>query len=169
MSPRARYLSTTVTLAAAAVAVAYVLWQRPLDRPTLRLPAAPAATARPAAPPMPPTARRILDQAVILGLTRDQMGRLQALDRTWTSESGALEAAIRDAQRELSDFMQEAQASRGASVQQIQQRSAEFSRLSATLRERRRHHAEAALQLLDGSQRHRLAGAEPGAAVGRDR
>ena len=167
MSPRVRYLSTTVALVAAVAA--YALWPRPLDWPSPRLPAGSAAATRPATPPMPPTARRILDQATALGLTQAQMAELRALDRAWTSESGALEAAIRDAQRELSDFMQEAQASRGASVQQIQQRSAEFSRLSATLRERRRHHAEAALQLLDGSQRHRLAGAGPGAAVGRDR
>jgi hypothetical protein len=167
MSPRVRYLSTTAALVAAAAA--YVLWQRPLDRPTPRLPAAPAVAARPAAPPMPPTARRILDQAVALGLTRDQMGRLQALDRAWTSEERDLQTAVRDAERELAAFMKEAQGSGRASVRQIQQHSADFSSLSATLRERRRRHSEAALQLLDGSQRHRLAGAEPGAAVGRDR
>ena len=47
MSPQVRYLSTTVALVA--VAVAYILWQRPLDRPTPRLPAASAAAARPTA------------------------------------------------------------------------------------------------------------------------
>lgn len=165
MSPQVRYLSTTVALVA--VAVAFILWQRPLDRSTPRLPAASAAAARMTAPPMPPTARRILDQAMA-GLTHGQIARLRELDRVWTSEERELQAAIRDAELELSAFMKEAQASRGASVQQIQQRSVEFSRLSATLRERRRHHSEAALQVLDVSQRHRLAGIEPGVAVGRD-
>jgi hypothetical protein len=167
MSPRVRYLSTTVALVAALAA--YVLWQRPLDRPSPRLPAGSAAAARPATPPMPPTARRILDQATALGLTHDQMAGLRALDRVWTSEERELQTAVQESERELAAFMKEAQASRGASVQQIQQRSTEFSSLSATLRERRRLQAEAALQLLDGSQRHRLAGTGPGAAVGRDR
>lgn len=167
MSPRVRYLSTTVALMA--TVLAYALWQRPLDRPTPRLPAYSSLTPRPAFPPMPPTARRILDQAMVLRLTHDQMARLRALDRFWTSEEGELQAAIRDAERELSVFMKDAQASGGASVQQIQQRSAEFSRLSARLREHRQRHSEAALQLLDGWQRHRVAGAGLGAEVGRDR
>ena len=166
MSSQVRYLSTTVALLA--VAVAYILWQRPLDRPIPRLTAASAAAASLTAQPMPPTARRILNQAMALGLTHDQIARLRELDRVWTNEERELQAVIRDAELELSAFMSEAQASRGASVQQIQQRSAEFSRLSATLRERRRNHSEAALQVLDVSQRHRLAGIEPGVAVGRD-
>jgi hypothetical protein len=102
-----------------------------------------------------------------LGLTHDQIARLRELDRVWTSEEREAQAAIRDAELELAAFMSEAQASRGATVQQIQQRSAEFSSLSAKLRERRRRHSEAALQVLDVSQRHRLAGIEPGVAVGR--
>lgn len=167
MRPRVRYLSTTVALVA--VVVAYIFWQRPLDRPTPQLPPASASAARLVAPAMPPTARRVLDQARTLGLTHDQIARLRELDRVWTSEERELQAAIRDAELELSAFMEEAQASRSASVQQIQQRSAQFSSLSATLRERHRRHSELALQLLDGSQRHRLAGTGPGAAVGRDR
>ena len=167
MSPRTRYLATTLALVAAVAA--YGLWHPPLERPTPRLPAASVLTARQAPAPVPPTARRILDQAVVLGLRHDQKVRLRTLDRFWTSEERELQVAVRDAERELSAFMKDAQASGGASVQQIQQRSAEFSSLSATLRERRQHHSEAALQLLDGSQRHRLAGAGPGAAVGRDR
>ena len=77
MSPRVRYLSTTVALMA--TVLAYALWQRPLDRPTPRLPAYSSLTPRPAFPPMPPTARRILDQAMVLRLTHDQMARLRAL------------------------------------------------------------------------------------------
>jgi hypothetical protein len=167
MSPRARYLSTTLALAA--VVLAYVLWQRPPDRPTPGLPAASARAARPAPPLTPPTARQILDRAMVLDLRHDQMVRLQALDRLWTSEESELQAAIRDAEGEFSTFMKETQTSGGASVQEIQRRSAEFSSLSATLRERRQRHAEAALRLLDGWQRHRLAGVGPGAEVGRDR
>jgi hypothetical protein len=167
MSPRARYLATTLALVAAVAA--YGLWHRPLERPTPRVPAPSALTARPAPAPVPPTARRILDQASVLGLRHDQKVRLRALDRFWTSEERELQVAVRDAERELSAFMKVAQVSGGASVQQIQQRSAEFSSFSATLRERRQRHSEAALQALDGWQRHRLAGAEAGAAVGRDR
>jgi len=166
MSPRVRYLSTTVALVA--TLAAYFLWQRPLDRPTPKLPAAPAAVARPAAPPMPPTARRILDQAVILGLTHDQIARLQTLDRFWTNEERELQTAVQDAEREFAAFLKESQGSGRASLQQIQQHSAEFSRLGVTLRERRQHHSEAALQLLDGPQRDRLPGTGPGAAEGKN-
>ena len=121
MSPRVRYLSTTVALVA--LAAAYVLWQGRLERPTPRLPAASAPVIRPASPsqvPRSPTAREILDRAVALELSDQQVHRLHALDRLWTSEGGRLEAAIREAEGEVAVFMKrprrrEAPASRRSS------------------------------------------------------
>ena len=162
MSPRVLYLSTTLALVA--VAVVAVLLQGRLERPAPRSPAprppawSAAPAVRPAAlPPAPPTAREILDRAMVLDLRVDQVVRLQALDRLWRSEAGRLEGAIREAEREFSAFVKEAQTSRGTSGQEIQRRSAEWSELSAALREARQHHAEAALGLLADWQRQRLA------------
>jgi hypothetical protein len=165
MSPRIRYLSTTVALVA--LAAAYVFWQGRLERPTPRLPAASAPVIRPASPvpvPLPPTAREIRDRAVALDLSDHQVIRLRALDRLWTSEASGLEAAIRGAEGEFSTFMKTARASGGASMQEIQSRSAELRRLSALLRERRRQHADVAVGLLADWQRQRLAKA--GVATG---
>ena len=155
MSPRARYLSTTLALVA--VAVAYVVLQRPVERPAPRLPAWSLPAVRPGAvPPAPPTAREILDRAFALDLRPDQMARLLALDRLWKTEVRELEKAIHEAQREFSSFMKEAQGSRGGTVQEIQRRSAGFSDLSAALRAGRQRHSEAALGLLADWQRQRL-------------
>jgi hypothetical protein len=165
MSPRVRYLSTTVALVA--LAVAYVLWQGRLERPAPRLPAASAPVIRPASPapvPLPPTAREILDRAVALDLSDHQVIRLHALDRLWTSEASGLEAAIRGTEGEFSAFMTTAQASGGANMQEIQSRSAELRRLSALLRERRQQHRDVAVGLLADWQRQRLAKA--GVATG---
>ena len=158
MSPRVRYLSTTVALAA--LAAAYVFWQGRLERPTPRLPAASAPVIRPAAPapvPLPPTALEILGRAVALDLSNHQVIRLHALDRLWTSEASGLEAAIQVAEGEFSAFMKAAQASGGASTQEIQSRSAELRRLGALLRERRQQHSDVAVALLADWQRQRLA------------
>ena len=160
MNPPVRYLSTTVALVT--VALAYVLLQSRGERPAPRLPAPALSAARPAPlPPAPPTAREILDRAGILDLRGDQLVRLEALDRLWKSEVSGLEAAIHGARRELSSFMKEVQGGRGASVQEIQRRSTEFSQLSAQLRQRRQHHAEAALYVLTDWQRQRLAQSRP--------
>jgi hypothetical protein len=158
MSPRVRYLSTTVALVA--LAAAYVFWQDRLERPTPRLPAASAPVIRPASPdpvPLPPTAREILDRVVALDLSDHQVIRLRALDRLWTSEASGQEAAIRGAEAEFSTFMNAARESGGASMQEIQSRSAELRRLSALLRERRQQHSDVAVGLLADWQRQRLA------------
>ncbi len=167
MSPQGRYLSATVVLVA--LAAVYMAWQGRLEHPKLRLPAPSTPAVRRAPPVMPPTAREILERAVVLDLRSDQMIRLQALDRLWTRELNGLEGEIREAEGALASFVQDAQTSRGASVQEIQRRSAEFSSLSATLRARRQRHAEAALQLLDEWQRQRFASVRPAAEIGRDR
>ncbi len=165
MTPRARYLSTTVALLA--VAVAYVVLQGWPERPG---PPRPAPAARPAAPPpAPPTAREILDRGADLSLTRDQAARLEALDREWSREAGELQAAIREAEREFTAFAKQAQAGRGASVREIQQRSADYSHLSALLRERRRRHGEAALEVLTEDQRSRLAQTRRAVTAGGER
>jgi len=166
MSSRMRSLSTAAALVAAVLVLA--LWPRTVDGPTPRLPVASIPASRSAPWPGPPTALEILDRAEVLALRHGQMARLRALGRLWEGEERGLEGAIRDAERELSAFMRDAQASRSASVHQIQQRSAEFSELSATLREGRRRHSEEALRVLDGWQRQRLARA-PGNAIRRDR
>jgi hypothetical protein len=119
-------------------------------------------------PPAPPIARDLLARVVALDLRPDQAARLEALDRAWEREAEGLEEALREAERDFSSFMKDAQATRGASVQEIQRRSAEYSQLSATLRERRRRHADAALAVLVGWQRDRLAH-EGRPDVGRDR
>lgn len=158
MSPRVRYLSTTVALVA--LAAAYVFWQGRLERPAPRLPAASAPVIRPASPapvPLPPTAREILDGAVALDLSDHQVTRLRALDRLWTSEASRLDAAIRGAETEFSAFMKTAQASGGANMQEIQLRSEELRRFSALLRERRQQHSGVAVGLLADWQRQRLA------------
>ena len=156
MNPRLRYLSATLALVA--VATAYFVLQSRSERPAPRLPTTVLSAARPAAlPAAPPTAREILDRDVVLDLEGEQRLRLEALDSVWTREVSSLEAAIHEAEREFTGFMKEAQGSRGASIQEMQRRSAEFSQLSAELRERRQRHSEAALRVLADWQRQRLA------------
>ena len=158
MSPRVRYLSTTVALVA--LVAAYVFWQGRLERPTPRLPAASAPVIRPAAPapvPLPPTAREILDRTLVLDLRDHQVIRLRALDGLWSSEASRLDAAIQMADGEFSAFMKTAQASGGTNMQEIQSRSAELRRLGALRRERRQQHSDAAIALLAEWQRQRLA------------
>ena len=159
MSPAVRSLSTSVALALVATTY-FVLQPRP-ERPASPRPAAAVSAPRPPLPPAPPTAREILDRGVTLDLWGDQRLRLEALDRLWRREISGLEAEIREAEREFSGFANEAQGARGVTAQEIQRRGAEFSQLSAELRERRQHHSEAALRVLADWQRTRLAQSRP--------
>jgi hypothetical protein len=113
--------------------------------------------------PRPPTAREILDRAVALELSDHQVIRLHAQDRLWAGEASRLEAAIREAEGEVTAFMEEAKVSRGASVQEIQRRSTDLRNLGALLRERRQQHSDAAVGLLAEWQRRRLA--KPGVSA----
>jgi len=151
MSPRLRYLSTTLALVA--IGLGYALVHGWPARPAPRL-VRPAAAARPSAPP--PTAREILDRGAALSLTADQKARLAALDERWRKESAGVHAATQEAQRELSRFLQEQGAAK-ASLQEIQRRSAEYREFSQELRELRQRHAEAVAQVLTGSQQRKLA------------
>jgi len=151
MSPRLRYLSTTLALVA--IGLGYALVQGWPARPAPRL-ARPAAAARPPAPL--PTAREILDRGAALSLTADQKARLAALDERWKKESAGVQAAAQEAQRDLSRFLQEQGAAK-ASLQEIQRRSADYRKLSQELRELRQRHAETVAQVLTGSQQRKLA------------
>ena len=158
-----------VVLALVVAAGVYALWQRPFQRPTLRLPSAAPPVIRAVPPAWPPTAREILDRAITLELRHDQAFRLQALDRLWTNELSGLDRDIQDAEREFSSVAKDAQASGGASCPDIQGPAVEFSRLSAALGDGRERHGKAALGLLDGWQRERFARTKPMADIGRDR
>ena len=155
MSPHVRSLS--MALALVIVAAAYFGYQSRVERPGPPRPSSVLSAARPPTlPSAPPTARDILDRAWSLELRHDQFMRLQALDRVWKSESSGLEARILEAEREFSHFAAEAQGKKAANLRELQQRSGEFSRLSAELRERRLYHSDAALGELYQWQRERL-------------
>ncbi len=160
MNPHVRSLSATLTVVL--VAAAYFVFQTRVERPGPPRPAPALSAARPAAvPPAPPTAREVLDQRVALDLSGDQVVRLKALDRLWTQEIGGLTTMIHEAEREFSGFVKETQGAKGASLQEIERRSATFRQLSVELRERRQYHSEAALRVLAEWQRQRLAQSRP--------
>jgi hypothetical protein len=160
MNPHVRSLAAAVGLAT--IAVAYFVYEGRIERPGPPRPAPVLSAARPPAwPPAPPTATDILDQRVALDLRGDQIVRLKALDRLWTREVRGVTAMIHEAEREWAVFVSDAQGGKRASLPEIQRRSAEFGQLSAELRERRQHHSEAALRVLDDWQRPRLAPPRP--------
>ena len=166
MNPSVRALAAAVALAI--VAVAYFAYQARMDRPGPPRPApSPSATHSTALPAAPATAREILGQRVPLDLRGDQVVRLEALDRLWMREASGLTAMIREAERAFSVFAGEAQAARKVSLPELQRRSEKFSELSAELRERRLHHSEAALRVLDDWQRQRVTPSRPPVAEGR--
>ena len=150
-----RHSLTAVTLALVAAAAGWAIIEAPTERPRLSAPK-PGAITRPALAAMPPTARDILDGGAMLDLKTGQRTRLRALDATWASESAAARAQLDAAVAEFSRFMDEARATGRTSLQEVQRRSAEFSELSAALRERRQRHAEAAAATLTEWQRTRL-------------
>jgi hypothetical protein len=156
VSPRVRYLTTTLLLVA--TGLGYALIQARPWSPGPPLHAQPAAVSH-TAPETPalPAAREILERRALLSLTRQQAARLEALDREWQKESGTLQRAVEARRQEFSSFITGAQSARGASVQEIQQRSADYRELSATLRERRRLHGDAAARVLTEGQRDMLA------------
>jgi hypothetical protein len=116
-----------------------------------------------------PPAQTILDRGALLSLTAEQTRRLEALARGWRDESTRLEAELQAATAEFSRFMSQAQAGRGASLQEIQRRSADAGELGAWVREQRRLHGEAAAGLLADWQRAKLAHETPVVPAGGDR
>jgi hypothetical protein len=152
VSVRTRYLLTTVALLA--VGIGLGLSQRPTR------PSPPRSTvhadARPARPAHPPTAGEVLSRAEALQLRPEQAERLRTLDRTWRAEVESLEAALRAASAEFERFVAEARRGGGASVPELQRRSADLQALSAELRERRAAHSRHAVETLTNAQRDGL-------------
>jgi hypothetical protein len=149
----ARYAATTVALVL--IGAGYVLGQDWLDRPVPLRPSRVTAE-RPAPPVPPPTADDLLGRADALGLTAEQRVRLASLDRAWGEEAASLGQAMAAARAEFERFTREA-SSRGASIAEIQQQSAEYRELSAALRDARQRHADAAQAVLTEAQRQSLA------------
>ena len=163
MTLRSRYLVSVAGMAT--VVIAYVLWQ---ERPASlvgRIERQSTGAARSALPPAAVSAREILDHRADLRLDPRQVERLEALDRRWTEESRRVLSAIEAAQDELSRFFAD-QGRRGASLAEIQRRSADFRALAGELRERRRRHEEAALGLLTDGQRGAMARPRQPASTG---
>jgi hypothetical protein len=156
MSARLRYLAATLALTA--IVTGYLYVQRLPSQRSPRLEPRPVSTGRLSSPPALPSARAILDHGVALALSQAQQIRLETLDQRWQSEVGELETAVRQEQEAFSRFMQEAQAHGKTSVSEIQGRSANLRELSATLREQRQRHAEAAAGVLTEAQQQLLSG-----------
>ncbi len=149
MSLRTRYLATTLLLLAIGLGVGLSQWQaRPAPpRPPSR------SGELPARPPLPPTALEVLQRAGELGLDAEQVRRLQRLAREWTADVAGLEAALREAQAGFEQFAAAAKSGGGASLPEIQRRSADLQGVSAELRERRSAHSRRALEVLTDVQR----------------
>jgi hypothetical protein len=161
MNVRSGYLATTLAVLAIGLGLGLSQW-RPhpaLARPAVR------TTAQPARPAVLPTASEILDRAGALGLSRQQASRLRELDRQWQTESRPLGQAIRTTSAEFERFVVEARRGGGASVPELQRRSADLQALSAELRERRAEHSRHAVETLTDAQRDALR-REPVKAVG---
>ena len=95
----------------------------------------------------------------------EQAARLRTLDRAWRADVESLEAALRAASAEFEQFVAEARRGGGASVPELQRRSADLQALSAELRERRAAHSRQAVETLTDAQREALR-REPVNAVG---
>jgi len=152
MSLRTRYLATTLALLAIGLGFGLSQWRvRPAPpRPPVR------AASLPPRPPLPPTAQGVLERAEELRLTREQVRRLSALEQEWNAETARLEAAMRVASAEFERFAAAAKAGGGASLPEIQRRSADLQSLGAELRERRNAHSRQALELLTDAQQSKL-------------
>jgi hypothetical protein len=156
MSALGRYRMTMVALLA--VGFAYALTQARVERPAVAPRPREAAAPRPAPSELAPlTAGDILARSAALSLTRGQRTRLEALARESKAESSRPEADLDAATAEFARFMDEARRGRGASLPEIQRRSADVRELSAALREERRRHGEAAAGVLTERQRTTLA------------
>jgi hypothetical protein len=157
MTAPTRYLVSMVGMLA--VAAAYVAFQGgpPQPGPRLERPAPGVRVARQpgAPPPRILTAREILDRRSELAVAPAQIARLETLDRQWKERNRDLDAALEAAQQEVSRYMQ-AQAAGRTSLAELERRSADFRELSAELRERRRLHAEAAMEVLTEPQRRHV-------------
>jgi hypothetical protein len=154
MNVGVRYLATTLAFLAVGLAFGLSQWRARPASP--RPPTRPAAL--PSRPALPPTAGEVLERADELRLSWEQVRRLSAMEQEWSAETARLEAAMRTASAEFERFAAAAKAGGGASLPEIQRRSAELQRLGAELREGRRAHSRQALELLTDAQRSTLRG-----------
>jgi len=162
VSVRTRYLVTTLALLAIGLGFGLSQWHA---RPAA-LPKPPARDVRvPARPAQPPTAGEVLHRAEALQLRPEQVTRLRTLDRVWRADVESLEGALRAASAEFEEFVADARRGGGASVPELQRRSADLQALSAELRERRAAHSRKAVETLTDAQRDVLR-REPMNAVG---
>jgi hypothetical protein len=153
VSARTRYLTTTLALLVIGLGFGLSQWR---TRPSALL-KPPARNARvPARLGHPLTAAEVLNQAESLGLRPQQTARLQILDRGWRVDVESLETALRAASAEFERFVAEARKGGGASVPELQRRSADLQMLSAELRERRAAHSRQAIEILTDAQREAL-------------
>lgn len=152
MNLRTRYLATTLALLAVGVGFRLSQWR---DRPGPPHPPARAATL-PSRPALPPTADEVLKRAEELSLSREQVRWLSSLKQKWTAETARLEAAVGAASAEFDEFAATAKGGGGASLREIQRRSADLRDLSVELRERRDAHSRQVLELLTDWQRTKL-------------
>jgi hypothetical protein len=142
----------TIAVAVAALAVGYSVWPAPVTR------SRPIVPARTSEVPPPPRygARELL--AAGLDLSTTQRTALMHLAAEWDEESTGLEDRIRAARVEFETFMETTKQRRGASVAEIQARSADLREMSGILRQRSEAHRAAALAVLTSDQRQRLGG-----------
>jgi hypothetical protein len=98
-------------------------------------------------------------------LRPEQTTRLRTLDRAWRADVASLGAALQAASAEFERFVAEARRGGGASVPELQRRSADLQALSAELRERRAAHSLQAIEILTEAQQDALR-REPVSAVG---
>jgi hypothetical protein len=98
-------------------------------------------------------------------LRPEQTARLRTLDRAWREDVASLEAALQAVSAEFERFVAEARRGGGASVPELQRRSADLQALSTELRERRAAHSRHAVETLTDAQRDALR-REPVNAVG---
>jgi hypothetical protein len=155
MSPAIRRGSIFVFMALALVALGYRLFEaRAMTRPGPAVVTAPrAAAVRP--PGRRPIAREIL--AAGLELTAGQRRELESLARAWERDAAPLDLRVAGAQADFDAFMTARQGR--VSVAELQERSLALRGVSAELRERRRAHTEASLNVLTIAQREALRGA----------
>ncbi len=152
MSLRTRYLATTLALLA--IGLGFGLSQ---GRTRPAPPRPPARDAHvPARLVLPPTAEESLGRAEALRLRSGQATRLRTLADAWREELERLEAALQAASAEFDQFAAGARRGGGASVPELQRRSADLQALSAELRERRAAHSLRAVEILTDAQRELL-------------
>lgn len=153
MNVRSRYLATTLAVLAIGLGFGLSQWR---TRPAAVF-TPPARDARvPARPAQPLTAGEVLSRAEALQLRPEQATRLRTLDRVWRADVASLEAALQAASAEFERFVAEARKGGGASVPELQRRSADVQALSAELRERRAAHSLQAIEILTEAQQDAL-------------